>query len=75
MEHSYFAAIVVDWLINVAFGVVALVCALCAIALYDKVVLKSIDFIDEIRKGNMAAAVGFAAMLAFAAYIIGAAVK
>ncbi len=50
-------------------------CALCAIALYDKYALKNIDFIDEIKKGNMAAAVGFLAMLAFAAYIIGASIK
>ena len=74
MEHHY-VAIAVNWLINVAFGLVALVAALCAIRICDKVMFKQIDFIDEIGKGNMAAAVSFAAMLAFAAYIIGASVK
>ena len=74
MEHHY-VAIAVNWMLNVAFGVIALVAALCAIRLCDKVMFRKIDFLDEIGKGNMAAAVGFAAMLAFAAYIIGSSVR
>ncbi len=74
MEH-HFGAISLDWLINIVFGIVALVAALCSIELCDRVMFKKIDFIDEIRGGNMAAAIAFGSMLAFAAYIIGASVR
>jgi predicted signal transduction protein with EAL and GGDEF domain len=74
VEHHY-VAITVNWIINIAFGIIALVAALCAIRLCDKLMFKKIDFIEEIAKGNTAAALGFAAMLAFAAYIIGSSVR
>ncbi len=74
MEH-HFWAIAVDWAINIVFGTVALVVALVAIKLCDRIIYKKIDFIEEIRGGNMAAAVAFSTMLGFAALIIAASVK
>lgn len=74
MEH-HFGPIALDWLINIVFGVLALVAALCAIELCDRVMFKKIDFIEEIKGGNLAAAIAFGAMLAFAAYIIAASVR
>jgi hypothetical protein len=74
MEHHY-QAIVVNWTFNILFGVVALVVALSAIALVDRYVFKGIDFLQEVKEKNTSAAIVFAAMLGFTAYIIGAALK
>ncbi len=74
MEHHLFT-VAGNWLVNIVFGIVALVIALLAIGLCDKVLFRQIDFIEEVSKGNVAAAIGFAAMLGFAAYIIGSSVS
>ena len=73
MEH-HLQAVALNWLINIVFGIAALIAALLAIGLCDKLLFRQIDFIEEVTKGNMAAAIAFAAMLAFAAYIIGSSV-
>ena len=69
-----FATIAANWVVNILCGILALDAALGVILLCDQVMFKKIDFLDEIKAGNMSAAVAFAAMLAFAAYIIGASV-
>ncbi len=74
MGH-HFNTIALDWLMNVAFGAIALVVALCTIRACDLIMFRRIDFISEIKDGNIAASVAFSAMLAFAAYIIGASVR
>ena len=74
MTH-HLETIAVRWLINIGFGMVAVVIALLMVLLIDRVVLRKIDLIDEIKKGNLAAAITVAAILGAAAYIIGAAVK
>jgi len=74
MTH-HFETIAVNWMINIGFGTVAVIVTLLMILVIDRFVLRSIDIIDEIKKGNIAAAITVAAILGAAAYIIGAAVK
>ena len=74
MDH-HLLTVTLNWLINIVFGIIALIAALLAIGLCDKLLFKQIDFMEELTKGNMAAAVGFAAMLAFAAFIIGSSIQ
>jgi hypothetical protein len=74
VEH-HFETIALNWGINIAFGIVALAASLLMILLMDRLIFTRINFLDEIQKGNLAAAVAFAAMLGFTAYIIGAALR
>ena len=74
VEHE-FTAVALDWVINIAFGIVALFAALGGVWLGDRVLLRKIDLEEEIKKGNIAAAIAFGTMLAFSAIIISAAVK
>lgn len=74
MEHEL-GAIALDWVINIAFGVVALFAALAAAWAGDRLLLRKVDLQEEIRKGNLAAALVFATMLGASAVVIAAAVR
>ncbi len=74
MEH-HLSTLALNWLINIGFGVLALMATVAVLRLVDRFLLPDINLVQEIQKGNVAAAISFAAMLVFAASIIGAAVK
>lgn len=64
-----------NFLINLAYALAALLVASTGFQLIDKFVFKNIDLIDEIKKGNMAAAVFGSMLLAFVGLIVGLAMK
>ena len=61
--------------ISFAYAVVTLI--LCVVALYliDHFLYKQIDFIEEIRKGNIAASIFYSVILMFVAIIISVAIN
>ena len=73
MEHHLYS-IALSWVINIGFGMLAMLVALLMLRLIDRFLFREIDLIQEVRQGNVAAAICFAAILGFAAYIIGSAV-
>ena len=60
-------------LINLVYAVVALFVGVLALRLLDRLVLKKIDLEEEIKKGNIAAAIFAGTLLIFVAIILGSA--
>lgn len=71
MDFEFVSASIVMLLVNLIYAVVALFVGLLAILLFDKVLLKKIDLEEEVKKGNIAAAIFFATLLLFVAIILG----
>ncbi len=57
--------------INLLYAVVALVVGTLAVRFLDKVVFPEVNFMEEIKKGNLAAAVFAGILLLFIAIILG----
>ena len=74
LDH-HLSSLALNWLINIGFGVLALMATVVVLRLVDRFLLPDINLVEEIQKGNIAAAISFSAMLIFAAVIIGAALK
>ncbi|HQP12859.1 MAG TPA: DUF350 domain-containing protein [Candidatus Omnitrophota bacterium] len=62
-------------LVNSIYTVLALGLAIFAVRLIDEKIFTKIDFQEEIKKGNLAAAVLIAAMLVFIAIVVSAGLK
>ncbi|HPB69238.1 MAG TPA: DUF350 domain-containing protein [Candidatus Omnitrophota bacterium] len=62
-------------LVNLIYTVLALGLAIFAVRLIDEKIFTKIDFQEEIKKGNLAAAVLIAAMLVFIAIVVSAGLK
>ncbi len=62
-------------LVNLIYTILALGLAVFAVRLIDEKVFTKIDFQEEIKKGNLAAAVLIAAMLVFIAIVVSAGLK
>ena len=71
MDFEFVSASLVMLLVNLIYAVVALFVGLLAIRLFDKVLLKKIDLEEEVKKGNIAAAIFSATLLLFVAIILG----
>ena len=56
--------------INLIYALLALVVTAILIIFIDKILFRKIDFIEEIKKGNMAAAVFYSTTLLFAAIVV-----
>ncbi len=61
--------------VNLIYTVLAIGLAVCAVRFIDDKVFTKIDFQDEIKKGNMAAAILLAAMLIFIAIVVSSGLK
>ncbi|HPN55430.1 MAG TPA: DUF350 domain-containing protein [Candidatus Omnitrophota bacterium] len=61
--------------INLIYTVLAIGLAVFAVRLIDEKVFTKIDFQEEIKKGNLAAAVLIAALLIFIAIVVSAGLK
>ena len=57
--------------VNLVYAVIALFVGVLALRLLDRLVLKKIDLEEEIRKGNIAAAILAGTLLLFVAIILG----
>ena len=71
MDHSFYFAAGINLLINLIYAVLALCAGVGGFRAIDRYLFRDIEFIDEIKRGNMAAAVFASALLLFTALVIG----
>jgi uncharacterized membrane protein YjfL (UPF0719 family) len=72
---DYYASNTVRFLFSAVLAVLAVLVSAGAFALVDKTLLKRIDFLDEIAKGNVAAGIFGAGALIAVAIVIGSLVR
>jgi len=62
-------------IINFIYTILAIALAVVAVKYVDEKIFTKIDFQDEIKKGNMAAAILLGAMLLFIAMVVSSGLK
>ena len=62
-------------LINLGYAVLALVISVIALIAIDKYLFKKIDFIDEIKQGNLAASIFYSVILLFIGLVVATALN
>ena len=75
LEWQFIVANLITFAINLVYALVALVIGALAFKLIDGKIFRNIDFIEEIKKGNKAAAIYASVILLFIAIILGFALK
>jgi uncharacterized membrane protein YjfL (UPF0719 family) len=61
--------------INLGYAIVALVVSIVALVLVDRYLFRGIDFIEEIRKGNLAASIFYSVILLFIGLVVATALS
>ena len=61
--------------INLGYAVVALVVSLVALIAIDKYLFTRIDFVEEIKKGNLAAGIVYSVILLFISLVVATALN
>lgn len=62
-------------LINLGYAVIALLVSITALILIDKYLFKRIDFIQEIKQGNLAAGIFYSMILLFIGLVVATALN
>ncbi len=75
MNLEYFAANMVTFLLNITYTMCALFIGLIAIKFADSKLLKSVNLEEEIKRGNVAAAIFASTLLVFVAIIVSSGLK
>lgn len=70
MDAQFWRATAVTLAINLVYALVALVLGVLAVRAVDRWLYPEIDFAEEIKKGNLAAAVFAGVLLMFVAVIL-----
>jgi len=70
MDYQFAGASAVMLVVNLIYAVVAFIIGVLALIAADKWIFRKIDFEEEIKKGNLAAAVFGASLTIFVALII-----
>lgn len=70
MDFDFAGASGVMLLLNLVYAVVALFVGVLGIRVVDRIFLRRIDLEDEIRKGNIAAAIFASALLLFVGIVV-----
>ncbi|MCK5706778.1 MAG: DUF350 domain-containing protein [Candidatus Aureabacteria bacterium] len=71
MEFEYLKANVFQLLMNLVYALFSLLAGIFAFRFIDKYIFREIDFMQEIKNGNTAAAIISAAIFMFVAFIVG----
>lgn len=70
MEISTLVQTLVNLGISLGYGVVTLILSVLTLYLIDHYLYKDINFIEEIKKGNIAASIFYSVVLLFVAVIV-----
>jgi len=70
LEHN-----VTFMLINLGYAVLSLFVSVIALIIIDKIIFKDIDFIQEIKKGNIAVAIFQSVILLFIGVVVSSAMS
>lgn len=71
MEFEYLKANIFQLVMNLVYAVVALLAGIFSFRFIDRFIFTEIDFMKEIKNGNVAAAIISAAIIMFVAVIVG----
>ena len=74
-DPAFYTATAVSLIINLLYAIVALLLSVSAFNYIDKRFFREIDFIDEIKKGNIAASIFASTLLCFIAAVVGMALR
>lgn len=75
MEITTLKQTVTFLLINLGYAVLALVVSIVTLILIDRFLFTRIDFIEEIKKGNLAAAIFYSVILLFIGLVVATALN
>ena len=75
MELTSFTHTIYFLGLNLLYALIALVVSSIAIVLLDKFLFQGINFIEEIKKGNIAAAIFYSTTLVFAGLVVATAIS
>jgi uncharacterized membrane protein YjfL (UPF0719 family) len=75
MELTSFTHTIYFLGLNLLYALIALVVSSIAIVLLDKYLFQGINFIEEIKKGNIAAAIFYSTTLIFAGLVVATAIS
>ena len=75
MELTSFTHTIYFLGLNLIYALIALVVSSIAIVLLDKYLFQGINFIEEIKKGNIAAAIFYSTTLIFAGLVVATAIS
>ena len=70
MDHQFWQATAITFAINLVYAIVALVLGTATMRWLDKKMFPEIDFMEEIKKGNIAASIFAGVLLMFVAVIL-----
>ncbi len=75
LEWQFIVANLINFAINLVYALAALIIGVLAFKFIDRTIFRNIDFIEEIKKDNKAAAIYASVILLFIAIILGFAIK
>jgi uncharacterized membrane protein YjfL (UPF0719 family) len=75
MEVTTLNQTVLNLLISLAYAIATLLVSVVTLYLIDHYVYRKIDFIEEIRRGNIAASIFYSVLLIFVAVIVTVAIN
>ncbi len=70
MEVSTIMQTIMNLLIGLGYAIVTLLVSVATLYMLDHYVYKNINFLEEIKKGNMAASLFYSVVLMFVAVIV-----
>lgn len=73
MEVTSFEQNIIFMLINLGYAVISLFIGVIALVMIDKLIFRKIDFMEEIKKGNIAVAIFQSVILLFIGIVVSAA--
>lgn len=75
MEVTTMSQTVLNLLISLGYAIVTLLVSVVTLYLVDHYLYRKIDFVEEIRKGNIAASIFYSVLLIFVAIIVTVAIN
>ncbi|WP_111979705.1 DUF350 domain-containing protein [Algibacillus agarilyticus] len=73
MEVTSIEQNIIFMLINLGYAVISLFISVVALVIIDKFIFKNVDFIEEIKKGNIAVAIFQSVILLFIGVVVSSA--
>ena len=70
MEVTTYMQTIINMLIGLGYAIISLIISVTTLYLIDHYVYKNINFLEEIKKGNIAASIFYSVVLMFVAVIV-----
>ena len=70
MEVSTYMQTIINMLIGLGYAIVSLIVSVTTLYFIDHYIYKNINFLEEIKRGNIAASIFYSVVLMFVAMIV-----